>query len=81
MLEGLKDLFRLINDGSEAFGYSKEEFYEHDYEDFLGVLKKNKMKLTIDPARREPAEALRAELGRRWASQCRRWSRSSGRMS
>ena len=38
--EGLKDLFRLINDGSEAFGYSKEEFYEHDYEDFLGVLKK-----------------------------------------
>ena len=59
----MKDLFRLINDGSEAFGYSKEEFYEHDYKDFLGVLKKNKMKLTIDPARREPAEALRAELG------------------
>jgi type I restriction-modification system DNA methylase subunit len=25
--EGLKDLFRLINDGSEAFGYSGEEFY------------------------------------------------------
>jgi hypothetical protein len=25
--EGLKDLFRLINDGSEAFGYPKEEFY------------------------------------------------------
>ena len=25
--EGLKDLFRLINDGSEAFGYSMEEFY------------------------------------------------------
>jgi type I restriction-modification system DNA methylase subunit len=25
--EGLKDLFRLINDGSEAFGYTKEEFY------------------------------------------------------
>jgi len=25
--EGLKDLFRLINDGSEAFGYAKEEFY------------------------------------------------------
>ena len=25
--------------------------------------KKNKKKLTIDPARREPAEALRAELG------------------
>ena len=46
--EGLKDLFRLINDGSEAFGYPKEEFYEHDYEDFLGVLKKNKKKLTIE---------------------------------
>lgn len=25
--EGLKDLFRLINDGSEAFGYPKGEFY------------------------------------------------------
>lgn len=25
--EGLKDLFRLINDGSEAFGYPKDEFY------------------------------------------------------
>ncbi|HNX40660.1 MAG TPA: Eco57I restriction-modification methylase domain-containing protein, partial [Methanothrix sp.] len=25
--EGLKDLFRLINDGSEAFGYPREEFY------------------------------------------------------
>lgn len=25
--ESLRDLFRLINDGSEAFGYSKEEFY------------------------------------------------------
>jgi type I restriction-modification system DNA methylase subunit len=25
--EGLKDLFRLINDGSEAFGYLKDEFY------------------------------------------------------
>ena len=25
--ESLRDLFRLINEGSEAFGYSKEEFY------------------------------------------------------
>jgi len=25
--EGLRDLFRLINDGSEAFGYTKDEFY------------------------------------------------------
>jgi len=28
----------------------------------LAVLKKNKKKLAIDPARREPAEALRAEF-------------------
>ena len=37
-------------------------YYEHDYESFLAVLKKNKKKLAIDPARREPAEALRAEF-------------------
>jgi hypothetical protein len=36
-------------------------YYEHDYESFLTVLKKNKKKLTIDPARREPGEALLAE--------------------
>ena len=29
--ESLRDLFRLINDGSEAFGYSKEEFYIPPY--------------------------------------------------
>ena len=29
---------------------------------FLAVLKKNKKKLAIDPARREPGEALRAEF-------------------
>ena len=40
-----------------------QSYYEHDYEDFLTVLKKNKNKLAIDPARREPAEALRAEFG------------------
>ena len=28
----------------------------------MAVLKKNKKKLAIDPARREPAEALRAEF-------------------
>jgi len=37
-------------------------YYEHDYKDFLAVLKKNKKKLAIDPARREPGEALRAEF-------------------
>jgi hypothetical protein len=37
-------------------------FYEHDYESFLAVLKKNGKKLAIDPSRREPAETLRAEF-------------------
>ena len=37
-------------------------YYEHDYESFLAVLRKNKKKLAVDPARREPAEALRAEF-------------------
>ena len=36
-----------------------QSYYEHDYEDFLAVLRKNRKKLTIDPARREPGEALR----------------------
>jgi uncharacterized protein (UPF0305 family) len=39
-----------------------QSYYEHDYEDFLAVLKKNKKKLAVDPARREPGEALRAEF-------------------
>jgi hypothetical protein len=39
-----------------------QSYYEHDYEGFLAVLKKNSKKLAIDPARREPAEALRAEF-------------------
>jgi hypothetical protein len=39
-----------------------QSYYEHDYESFLAVLKKNSKKLAVDPARREPAEALRAEL-------------------
>jgi len=39
-----------------------QSYYEHDYESFLAVLKKNKKKLAIDPSRREPAEALRAEF-------------------
>ena len=37
-------------------------YYDHDFDAFLAVLKKNKKKLQIDPARREPAEALRAEF-------------------
>ena len=32
-----------------------------DYNDFLAVLRKNRKLLAIDPARREPGEALRAE--------------------
>jgi len=39
-----------------------QSYYEHDYESFLAVLKKNGKKLAVDPARREPAEALRAEF-------------------
>jgi len=31
-----------------------QSYYEHDYEGFLAVLKKNRKKLAIDPARREP---------------------------
>jgi hypothetical protein len=37
-------------------------YYEHDYESFLAVLKKNGKKLQVDPARREPGEALKAEF-------------------
>ena len=39
-----------------------QSYYEHDYESFLAVLKKNKKLLAVDPARREPGEALRAEF-------------------
>jgi len=39
-----------------------QSYYEHDYEQFLAVLKKNKRKLAVDPARREPGRALRAEF-------------------
>jgi hypothetical protein len=39
-----------------------QSYYEHNYESLLAVLKKNKKKLQIDPARREPAEALKAEF-------------------
>ncbi|MGB5101070.1 MAG: hypothetical protein WBN94_10805 [Methanothrix sp.] len=39
-----------------------QSYYEHDYAGFLAVLKKNGKKLQVDPARREPAETLRAEF-------------------
>ena len=39
-----------------------QSYYEHDYDGFLVVLKKNKKKLAVDPARREPGETLRAEF-------------------
>jgi hypothetical protein len=39
-----------------------QSYYEHDYDGLLAVLKKNKKLLAIDPARREPGEALRAEF-------------------
>ena len=39
-----------------------QSYYEQDYEGFLAVLKKNSKKLAVDPARREPAETLRAEF-------------------
>ena len=39
-----------------------QSYYEHDYESFLAVLKKNKRKLAVDPGRREPGETLKAEF-------------------
>jgi hypothetical protein len=39
-----------------------QSYYEHDYESILAVLKRNRKKLAIDPARRGPGEALRAEF-------------------
>ena len=39
-----------------------QSYYEHDYESLLAALKKNRKKLAVDPARREPGETLRAEF-------------------
>jgi len=39
-----------------------QSYYEHDCDGFLAVLRKNRKKLQVDPARREPAEALLAEF-------------------
>lgn len=39
-----------------------QSYYQYDCQSLMAVLKKNGKKLSIDPARREPAEALRAEF-------------------
>ena len=39
-----------------------QSYYEHDYESFLAVLKKNSKKLAIDPARRKESEDIRTEF-------------------
>jgi len=39
-----------------------QSYYEHDYKGLMAVLKRNSKKLAIDPARREPGEALKAEF-------------------
>ena len=39
-----------------------QSYYEHDYDSLLAALKKNRKKLAVDPARREPGETLRAEF-------------------
>jgi hypothetical protein len=39
-----------------------QSYYEHDYESFLAVLKKNHKKLTIDPVKRKESEYLNAEF-------------------
>jgi hypothetical protein len=39
-----------------------QSYYEHDYESFLAVLKKNRKKLAIDPARRKEGEDLKVEF-------------------
>ena len=39
-----------------------QSYYELDYESFLAMLKRNSKKLVVDPARREPAEGLKAEF-------------------
>jgi hypothetical protein len=39
-----------------------QSYYSQDFEGLLAVLKKNRKKLAVDPARREPAEALKSEF-------------------
>jgi hypothetical protein len=39
-----------------------QSYYEHDFVSFLAVIKKNKTKLAIDPARRKEGDDLKAEF-------------------
>jgi hypothetical protein len=39
-----------------------QEYYRLQFDELLAILKKNKRKLAIDPARREPQERLRLEF-------------------
>jgi hypothetical protein len=39
-----------------------QEYYKLQFDELLAILKKNKRKLAIDPARREPQERLRLEF-------------------
>jgi hypothetical protein len=48
--------------GPRAENRISQGYYEHDYERLMAALKKNSKKLAIDPARREPGEALKVTL-------------------
>ena len=50
----LEGYLGIIGGGPHAQDRSSQSYYEHDYESFLAVLKKNSKKLQVDPARREP---------------------------
>ena len=39
-----------------------QEYYKLQFDELLAILKKNKRKIAIDPARREPQERLRTEF-------------------
>ena len=58
----LESYLGIIGEGPHAQDRSSQSYYEHDYENFLAVLKRNSKKLAVDPARREPGDALRAEF-------------------
>jgi len=61
-LSGLAGGLRRKGGGPHAQDRSLQGYYDHDYESFLAVLKKNGKKLAIDPSRRETAEALRERI-------------------
>jgi hypothetical protein len=56
-------------------------YYEHDYEDFLAVLRKNKKLLAIDPAAGSRARRFGPSTRALWASCCLCGSGSRRRMS